>query len=269
MGLPAASRLKRYALHFGIEPWAARSRSLARFARLVRPLRRKAAVESHKRPTWQSIIDEDFASRMDVIERNRAWRSTQPNSARTEREGHYRLLTQASLPIALEILGSTAAAFSTESRYPFWDHRLVELCLSLPGEQKLKGGLGRSIMRRALSDVLPMEIQRRPGKTNFVPVLYNSLIALDGKRLESLIAASDQLDQYVDRRTLEGLYQRVSSMSRSQAAGEDLLTLWNALSLARWLNTVHSSPRMRKGGESNLVPPSAPNRSARSSNLGW
>jgi asparagine synthase (glutamine-hydrolysing) len=172
--------------------------------------------------------------------------------------------------MALEILGSTAAAFSTESRYPFWDHRLVELCLSLPGEQKLKRGLGRSIMRRALSDVLPIEIERRPDKTNFVPALYNGLIALDGKRLERLIAASDHLDQYVDRRALEGLYQRVSSVSRSHAPGEDLLALWNALSLAQWLNTVHSGSRMRKRGESNVVPGRHQTASAnRSSNLGW
>jgi asparagine synthase (glutamine-hydrolysing) len=269
MGLPAASRFKRYALHFGLEPWAARAQSLEQLARLVRPLRRKPAVQNHRQPTWQSILDKDFATRMDVIERNRAWRRSQPISAATEREGHYRLLTQPNLPMALEILGSTAAAFATESRYPFWDHRLVELCLSLPGEQKLKGGLGRSIMRRALSEVLPVEIQRRPGKTNFVPALYNGLIAIDRQRVESLIATSDELDQYVDRRALESIYQRLSSVSRDYAPGADLLSLWNALSLAQWLKTVHSRPRMRKGGESNVILTSAPNRSAsRSSNLG-
>jgi asparagine synthase (glutamine-hydrolysing) len=272
MGLPAASRMKRYALHFGIEPWAAGSRSLAQFARLARPLtrplRRKVGLEKPRRPIWETIINADFARRMEVIERNRAWRSTQPASAVTEREGHYRLLTQDSLPMALEILGSTAAAFSTESRYPFWDHRLVELCLSLPGEQKLKAGLGRSIMRRALSDVLPTEIQQRPGKTNFVPALYNGLIAIDGKRVESLIAASDELDQYADRQAIESIYKRVSSVPRGQASGQDLLALWNALSLAQWLTMFHSRPRMR-GGESNVILTSAANRSAsRSSNLG-
>jgi hypothetical protein len=38
----------------------------------------------------------------------------------------------------LEILDYASGVFSIEMRYPFWDKRMIEFCLSLPPEQKLR-----------------------------------------------------------------------------------------------------------------------------------
>jgi len=47
-----------------------------------------------------------------------------------------------------------ALMFSVRPSYPFYDKRLVEFCLALPPEQKLRDGWSRFILRRASSHCL-------------------------------------------------------------------------------------------------------------------
>jgi asparagine synthase (glutamine-hydrolysing) len=52
-----------------------------------------------------------------------------------------------------------------EKRYPFLDQRLLEFLMSIPPEQVLRPGDRRSLMRRALSNLLPKEVLSRKGKS--------------------------------------------------------------------------------------------------------
>jgi asparagine synthase (glutamine-hydrolysing) len=51
-----------------------------------------------------------------------------------------------------------------EIRYPYLDRTLVEFLTSIPNEQLLRPGERRSLMRRALADLLPREITARSTK---------------------------------------------------------------------------------------------------------
>ena len=115
---------------------------------------------SGKASGWQDWLNPVFAGKINMAARHKAWRKTQSNSARKERDGHFRILTQPMQPFALEVHDSAAAAFSIEKRYPFWDKRLVEFCLSLPPQQKLYRGWTRMVMRRAMEDILPKTAER-------------------------------------------------------------------------------------------------------------
>lgn len=57
---------------------------------------------------------------------------------------------------------------SLEGRVPFLDYRLVEWSLSLPGEYKLREGVSKYMLRRAMEGLLPAEILARP-KRGFGP----------------------------------------------------------------------------------------------------
>src|SRR5207245_3354357 len=81
-----------------------------------------------------------------------------------------------------------AALFGVEERYPFLDRRLVESCLALPGSQKLRGGLNRAVMRRALADLLPPEVRDRGGKANLGPVLQRRVLSADRPLIENVLA---------------------------------------------------------------------------------
>jgi len=59
-----------------------------------------------------------------------------------------------------------------ETRYPYLDKKLVEFLSSIPTEQLLRPGHRRSLMRRALADLLPHEILTRRTKgtaSHYIP----------------------------------------------------------------------------------------------------
>jgi asparagine synthase (glutamine-hydrolysing) len=53
-------------------------------------------------------------------------------------------------------------AASLECRVPLLDHELVELAARIPANIKVAGGELKSLMKRALADVLPREVLHRP-----------------------------------------------------------------------------------------------------------
>jgi hypothetical protein len=63
-------------------------------------------------------------------------------------------------------LGHYTEVFDHEMSYPFLHRPLVEFLCAVPFEQLLRPGESRSLMRRALSSLLPEPILKRRGKGN-------------------------------------------------------------------------------------------------------
>lgn len=61
-------------------------------------------------------------------------------------------------------------AHSLEVRVPLIDHKLVEFAVRLPPHLKLRNGRGKWIFVRALRDILPQEVLRRPKRGFEMPV---------------------------------------------------------------------------------------------------
>jgi asparagine synthase (glutamine-hydrolysing) len=61
-------------------------------------------------------------------------------------------------------------ATSVEGRVPFLDHRMVELAFRIPGSMKVKDGVKKHILKRAVADLLPEEIIHRRKVGFHVPV---------------------------------------------------------------------------------------------------
>jgi len=61
-------------------------------------------------------------------------------------------------------------AVSLEVRAPFLDPRVAEYAASLPLEYKLKGNKGKYILKKAVEDLLPKEILKRPKKGFGIPI---------------------------------------------------------------------------------------------------
>jgi asparagine synthase (glutamine-hydrolysing) len=136
------------------------------------------------------------------------------------------------VPFALEGLDRIAAAFSIESRYPFFDKRLVEFCLALPPEQKLNQGWTRVILRRAMTNILPTKVQWRENKANLSPNFNRSLLAFERELLEEVILNDPQaIEEYVNVPALREAYHRYTSWGNDN----DAITVWRAITLALWL----------------------------------
>lgn len=57
--------------------------------------------------------------------------------------------------------------FSIEARVPFLDHRLVEKTLASPNDLFIKDGITKSVMREAMTGILPEKIRSRKDKMGF------------------------------------------------------------------------------------------------------
>jgi asparagine synthase (glutamine-hydrolysing) len=236
-----ATMMRVYGSHYGVKPLIAKHRSL----RLARRVWHKLAGNGTKKNTvsrsdWEKMLNPDFVCRTNIAERHKAWRKTLSNSARSERDAHYRTLTQPLQAFALEVHDSAAAAFSIEKRYPFWDRRVVEFCLSLPPEQKLYHGWTRMVMRRAMENILPKKVQWRGGKMDFSPSLSYGLRSFERETLDQIILRDPSvIESYVDIKSLRQAYERFLSGSGEDV--NDLYNIWKCTSLALWLKQAWST----------------------------
>jgi asparagine synthase (glutamine-hydrolysing) len=247
--------LRSYAWHFRLRKIFSESRPLRVARRAWKKIRRRpfASRDMASEISPLSLLNPDFARRIGFEERFLRWRNLSPRRVCTEREGHLLSLTQASLPLALEIFDSAAAAFSIEQRYPFWDRRLVEFCLALPPQQKLHRGWTRVVMRRAMQNIIPSKVQWRAEKTDFVPAFRHGLLSLDRKRLEEMaLDQTEQIRDYLDVAAFNRLFERVTSETSAESGG-DLIAFWQVASLSLWLRFAQADTHS-KGGESNVIP---------------
>ncbi len=210
-------------LHHGLKPLAPQWLRRARGA-----LHRSAYADDE----GAAILNRRFARRIRLDRRLHAQARAQSHVALTAREDHYRGLSGGIASRVLEENDHVAAAFGVEARYPFFDRRLVEFCLALPPEQKLHQGWDRVILRRAMAQILPREVQWRGDKANLGPNFSHGLQHADRELLDEVIVNdSRRIKTYVDVRVLFALYRRYID----QRICNDELTIWRAVMLDQWL----------------------------------
>ena len=72
------------------------------------------------------------------------------------------------LPTLLHTEDLNSMAFSIESRVPFLDHRLVQLCFSMPNEHKVFEGETKRVLRAGMRGIVPDQVLDRRDKTGFI-----------------------------------------------------------------------------------------------------
>jgi asparagine synthase (glutamine-hydrolysing) len=198
----------------------------------------KAYGERFKLP-WKRVFI-NWLWRYGIKQSLKKWQTSKASAApMTDRENHYRLLSSSVMPHILEILDRSASAFAIELRFPFFDKRLVEFCLSLPPDQKLSQGWGRIVMRRAMAGVLPEVLQWRVDKANLHPSFERGLRVFELQKFGTMLwQEADLLEGYVDRETLQQQYDRFVAGSATEP---EVNALWRSLTLGLWLRRHASS----------------------------
>lgn len=120
-------------------------------------------------------------------------------------------------------------ACSIESRVPFLDHPFVEFAAAVPDRLKLRGGVGKYILKRAVEDILPRDIVYRK-KMGFPTPLRQWLME---PGTETLIAQLQERDgllaEYVDFTYLNDL------LARHKSGREDATDrIWRLVNLQLW-----------------------------------
>jgi asparagine synthase (glutamine-hydrolysing) len=233
-----------YAWHYGLDPIISQSKVLRLIRRIWLVLLRRSLHRhnpSVSRPVWSATLNPDFVQRISLVERRQLLRKDRSVQPQTEREYHYRTLTWGVMPYTLEVLDRAAAAFSIELRFPFWDKRLAEFCLALPPEQKIYRGWTRMVMRRAMTGILPVDVQWRRNKSNLAPNFDHGLLAFERERLDEVMLKNpESIEEFVDVAALREAHCRF--VSQQATKDEDVDSLWKAMSLSLWLQRTGLTP---------------------------
>ena len=219
---------RRYRVGVGTVAWQYALRPLLPQApaRWLRRVRRQAPAS-----LAHSVIRPEFARQTSVLDRVEASDRSRAIDTRSARASHWRAMTSGLIPYTLELADKAAAAFGVEPRYPFFDRRLMELCLALPANQKLRQGWTRNIMRRAMEGLLPDQVRWRAGKANLAPNFRQRLVQRDARVIREVLDRPGMLEEFVDLVALRRAYDRC--LTRPTDA--DAVTVFSASVLGLWL----------------------------------
>ncbi|MCS3703566.1 asparagine synthase (glutamine-hydrolyzing) [Salinibacter ruber] len=186
-----------------------------------------------------SIINENFIKEIDEYIGNGK------NTPESEFENHREGVRDSIFVRSLESSDMYAAAHQVEPRYPLCDKRLVEFCLDLPPDLKIRSGWSRYILRRAMEGILPESVQWRPWKTIPADIAHHDLLTKERHHLQPFVddAQQSRVADYLDSDYLasaSGRYLDNPDIPVDNLSETDRGRLWNSLILEKWLRYIDS-----------------------------
>lgn len=140
---------------------------------------------------------------------------------------------QETIPPSLRAEDRNMMAFSIENRVPLLDYRLAEFCFALENGYKIRGGLGKWLLREAMCGVLPEKVRARKDKTGFNAPLGEWIRGENRAEFEALLARVD----YVNSEVYD--IDEVRALFRRHLAGEEhYMFFWQYLNLNLWFDGV-------------------------------
>jgi len=164
--------------------------------------RRRGREKQEKTPPLANPL---FAERIGMHERLKRENPKKPQSVR---ESQLLALNHVNVAQFNEITSRRGAMFGIEIRHPFMDKRLIEFCLALPGEMRLRDGWTRYIMRRAMEGIVPDKVTWRVGKANLGPSFSHGLLKTDIDLLKRCLFETDRLHTYLDMKYILNQFKR-------------------------------------------------------------
>lgn len=120
-------------------------------------------------------------------------------------------------------------ATSVEARVPFLDHRLVEFAMGIPMDLKIKDGLNKYILKKAVQGIIPDNIINRPKQGFGVPINEWFLQSLGNVLEEKLMNSSIHQLGFFDKRFIA---ERLNAQRSGRANYS--FQLWNLFNLMLW-----------------------------------
>lgn len=236
--LPA--RLFRHPLRFALRDLgpasridnSSRARLLLRTARAVLSTALQPEGQSPT-PAIHALVGTDLALRTRLSERIADSSPSIDSNRFTDRLRHLMGIHNeaAAISAVREETNHIDAMVGGESRHAFFDVRLVEYCVSIPSDQKLRDGYTRSIQRRSLAATIPFKISRRMSKGDLSQNFVAQIRADSKGRIRNLLDS--------DRSVLEP-YFNLQFLDQARADG-GVMPLWTAATFLEWYRTVYRS----------------------------
>lgn len=182
----------------------------------------------------QDIINEQFSHEINIDEIVNSVPLDQINAPKKPRDHHYNRINSGLLQFGIEINDKIGGAFGIEQRYPFFDVRLIEFCLSLPTQYKLSEGWDRIILRRAMNNILPPKIQWRILKSKLGANFRRNFMLYEKELIEKMIYQDYfMIEKYVDEDVLKRSYKLYQEICPKK--NKSVMNVWKAITLGLWL----------------------------------
>ncbi|MDD4932953.1 MAG: asparagine synthase-related protein [Methylacidiphilaceae bacterium] len=136
------------------------------------------------------------------------------------------------LATIFESLDKEASWWGIEAAHPFFDPEVVEWCLGLPSDQKLRDGLTRYALRGAVRGIVPESVRLRRDKSDQSQALTLLLHRYNQRQLRALREEDRPLlEPYLEWAEFESIWHRFQNSPNPA----DCMVLWRAKVLALWL----------------------------------
>lgn len=183
------------------------------------------------------LIDRSFAQRSRLEVRTRDLLKTRQIFTSTCRQDHWLGLTGGLNFHILDVADKITSKFSLEARYPFFDKRLIELCLAMPPNQKLRQGWMRFILRASMTGVLPPEVQWRLCKGDLSSNFGRQISAHEQTALTEIAHHPEVVEPYIRVSSFRDAYDRYTSTLNPSE--KDRMTLFSTAVLDLWLRQTN------------------------------
>jgi len=182
---------------------------------------------------WASFLSPEFRRRAE----SEGYSSATPELALDPWTRHFRALTNGVWQTELEVNSAVAEHWGIDVRFPFFDRRLIELCVDLPLHFKMSDGWGRYVLRTATRDLIPDRIRWRTTKAELNAYFLYALATFDRESLrESLASGTERLSEFFNMPMLmAALDTFLSAPLTHQWLG---LAAYRALVIHEWLRTL-------------------------------
>ena len=166
---------------------------------------------------WAPVMDRPFASYL----KNRT----------------YQDLFRETAPCCLRAEDRQCAAFGLAHFDPFLDHRLLELMFRVPGTMKIRDGVTKILLRRAMQGFLPEETRTRIKKTGWNAPAHVWFSGANAARLRDLVASRAFRERGVyDVKEVQRLIdEHVAIVASGDARENHMMFFWQLVNLESWL----------------------------------
>ena len=199
------------------------------------PLYLKKTIRSYIRRYDNSFSNKDFFRRNGINYMNRVNNEINKMENFTSKELHYYVINSFSHHSAVfEPFDRICGVNYIEPRYPFFDKRLVEFCYAIPTEIKLRFGWDRYILRLAMNNILPEEIQWRVRKTDFSQIYKRNLLLFEKDNIEELIDNNNEIiGEYIDLEKFKIFFKKFKNNNKNVNTAD----IWLVILLLSWLES--------------------------------
>ena len=170
-----------------------------------------AATQSSRRSVRKRVYSADFWNRHEGADSYRSLEEEYfPDHGRRAESALEQFLLAdltVNMPSAmLTRLDRASMAHSLEARVPFLSHKMVDWALTVPPELKLRGNVGKFILREAIAPWLPSDILKRPKQGFQIPYTSWFRGALGDFARDTWNASGAAAAGYLDPRVVDQLF---------------------------------------------------------------